>query len=139
MRKARLYDGVDDAGTPYFAPDRRRIADAAERERIAGYLRGGGAVMATLGLSADVVEPARGKVVPMSYLTDGTWIWSAALGYYARTHGIAPEAEFVEHMRGNDFVAPAVDATVRRSALDELRASWAALRDGDKTVRGSER
>jgi hypothetical protein len=126
MRKARLYDGVDDTGTPHFAAERARITDAQDRERIAAYLHGGGVVMATPALIDDVVEPGRGTVVPTSYFTDGTWIWSAALAYYTDMYGIAPDAEFVEHMRRQDFVAPRVDAETCTAAMEELQAGWAA-------------
>jgi hypothetical protein len=125
MRRARLYDGVDESGRPCFAVDRKRITDAAERDRIAGYLQAGAPVMTTPGLLDDVVEPARGRVVPMSYLTDGTWIWSAALHYYTQKYGIAPDAEFVAHMREHDFTPPQVDNATRQAARAQLEASWA--------------
>ena len=130
MRTARLYDGVDESGTPHFAADRARIADTAERDRIVGYLNGGGAVMTTPGVTEDVVEPGRGKVVPLSYLTDGTWIWSAGLAYYTQEYGIAPDAEFIEHMRQQEFVPPQVDADTRLAAMEELEAGWAKYRSG---------
>jgi hypothetical protein len=133
VRKARLYDGVDESGTPCFAAERERITDPADRARIVGYLHGGGAVMVMPGFTEDYVEPQRGRVVPMSYLTDGTWIWSDALRYYTETYGIAPDAEFVEHMRRHDFVAPAVDTDTCLAAMEELQAGWAAHTANNQT------
>jgi hypothetical protein len=121
MRIARLFDGRDAAGEWTLAPDHPRIADPAERARIAGFLRGGKVIRRVPGSAADLVDPANGRVVPMSTLTDGTWIWGAALRYYVEKHGIAPEPDFLAHITAHEYVAPEPEEPAWRAALDHLR------------------
>jgi hypothetical protein len=101
--------------------DGPRIEDETERARIAGFLRGGKVIVRVPGSGVDKVAPANGQVVPMSTLTDGTWIWGAALRYYVEIHGIAPEPEFLTHITEHAYVAPRLDETACRAALDQLR------------------
>jgi len=99
IRIVPLYDGFDQArGGPYFEPDRPRIDDPSERERVADFMRDGAVVLRSTALDVDAVEPTRGTVVPGSFRTDGQWIWSDGLMYYVREHGIAPAAEFYSHV-----------------------------------------
>jgi hypothetical protein len=121
MRIAELFDERDAAGEWTFAPDRPRIADQDERARIARFLLGGEVILRVSGLDLDRIEPANGRVVPLSTLTDGTWIWGAALRYYVETHGIAPEADFLAHIVAHEYVAPKPDEPAWRAALDQLR------------------
>jgi hypothetical protein len=121
MRVAQLFDGRDAAGAWAFAPGRARIDDPAERARVAGFLRGGKVVLRVPGSDVDRVDPAKGPVVPMSTLTDGTWIWGAALRYYVETHGIAPEPAFLAHIVAHEYVAPEPGEAAWRAALNHLR------------------
>ncbi len=121
MRIAKLFDGRNPDGDWMFAPDHPRIADQEERARIAAFLRGGKVIFAVRGSDLDRVEPDNGHVVPMSTLTDGTWIWGAALRYYVEKHGIAPQPEFLAHMAAHGYVAPEPDKQACRAALDQLR------------------
>jgi hypothetical protein len=121
MRIARLYDERDASGEWMFAPDHPRVPDPAERARIARFLCGGKVILRVTGSAMDRLEPANGPVVPMSTLTDGTWIWGAALQYYVETHGIAPEADFLAHIVAHEYVAPKPDEPAWRAALDQLR------------------
>jgi hypothetical protein len=121
MRVAQLFDGRGADGGWTFAPDHPRIADAHERARIGRFLRGGKVIVRVPGSDVDRLEPANGKVVPMSTLTDGTWIWGAALRYYVETHGIAPEPDFLAHIAAHEYVAPKPDEESWRAALDHLR------------------
>lgn len=121
MRIAKLFDGRDAGGDWMFAPDHPRITDQEERARIAAFLRGGKVILAVRGSDLDRVEPDNGRVVPMSTLTDGTWIWGAALRYYVEKHGIAPQPEFLAHMAAHGYVAPQPDKETCHAALDQLR------------------
>jgi hypothetical protein len=116
MQVAKVYDGVRETG-PYFDVDRRRIADPAERERIVGFLRSGALVMRTTGRDTDRIEPERGRVVPLSFRTDGHWVWSDALGYYLDAHGVAPEPEFLQHIAAAGYRAEDPDEEARRQAV----------------------
>jgi hypothetical protein len=119
MRLARIYDGVQ--GGPHFADSHRRIEDPAERELIAGFLRGGRAISRTSGRDTDRVVPDRGEVVPLSFRTDGHWVWSEALGYYLEIYGMAPEPEFVRHIAGCGYQAAEPDAAALRAAAAAVR------------------
>lgn len=121
MRIARLFDGRDAAGEWTFAPDHPRVADAAERARIVRFLRGGKLIFHVPGSDLDRIEPANGRVVPMSTRTDGLWIWGDALRYYVETHGITPEPDFLAHIVAHEYVAPEPDEPAWRAALDQLR------------------
>jgi hypothetical protein len=123
MQIARLFDGIDPSGEPFFAPDRPRIADPALRARIADFLGSGKVIRRSGGFDTDRIEPSRGRVVPTSSHTDGTWIWNEALRYYVLTHGIAPEDEFLAHIIGRGYQAAMPDEPAWREALAVLRAS----------------
>lgn len=100
---APLYDGFDPASGPYFDSSRPRIADPAERDRLLGFLGDGTLALRSTRFDPDVVEPARGQVVPGSFRTDGQWLWSEAVEYYVREHAIAPAAGFYEHIVSREF------------------------------------
>jgi hypothetical protein len=121
MRIARLFDGQDANGEWAFAPDHPRIDGQDERARIAGFLRGGTVILRVPGSDVDRVEPANGRIVPMSTFTDGTWIWGDALRYYVETHGVAPEQDFLAHIVAHEYVAPTPDEPTCRAAFDQLR------------------
>ena len=122
MRFARLFDGRDEADNPVFAPDRPRIGDPAERDRVAAFLRAGKVIRRTTGRTTDRLDPARGKQVPMSTHTDGTWIWNAGVRYYLETYGIAPEPEFLAHIAASGYEAVTPEEPAWREALEALRA-----------------
>jgi hypothetical protein len=104
VRLAHLFDGRDDDGRFRIDPDRPRIDDPDERERLGRFLAGGFVVVRIPGLHEDVLDPGRPRRAPMSTHTDGTWIWSAAVRYFLLTHGIAPEPAFLEHIRASGYV-----------------------------------
>lgn len=116
---ARVFDGVDPVTGPWFAPD-HPVLDGAERERVGRYLDAGRPVLMTTQRMADVVEPARGAVVPMSYRTDGLWVWTDTVAYYLRTHGLAPDPELLTHLRGREFRSPVVDDVAEHRTLAAL-------------------
>lgn len=119
---AALFDGADPVTGPYFSPDRERIADPAERDRVADFLRDGTVVLRAMALDRDAAEPARGYVVPAGFRTDGIWIWNDALGYYVRTHGIAPPEDFYRHVVACGYRCPRPGAeAVRRAERTLLR------------------
>ena len=77
-----------------------------ERDRVLSYLEAGAAVMAATHRTPDVVDPARGAVVPTGYRTDGRWVWTDAAVYHLRAHGVAPEAALLADIRSAGY-APA--------------------------------
>lgn len=124
MPVARVFDGLE-PGTdePYFAPDHPIVHDAARRERLATYLRAGRPILTTTAQEVDRVDRSRGEVVPLSFRTDGAWIWTDTVTYYLEVHGLAPDPELGAHIAASGYTCPAVDDATARRALDELYGS----------------
>ncbi|GIM83518.1 hypothetical protein Sar04_12670 [Salinispora arenicola] len=114
-----VFDGVDAAAGPWFAPD-HPLLDGVEQERVAAFLDSGWAVLTTTRRENDVVEPNRGVVVPMSYRTDGVWVWTDTVTYYLRAHGLAPAAALLDHIRCIDYRTPEVDEVAEHRVLAAL-------------------
>jgi hypothetical protein len=74
------------------------IEDLAEIERLGDYLRGGYLALTTATTMTDVLDPESGAVVPASFRTDGTWIWTDSVVYYLDRYGLAPDARLTEHI-----------------------------------------
>lgn len=100
------------------------IADDEERQRVAAYLRAGAPILTTTALQPDLIDPARGRVVGASFRTDGIWVWSDALTYYAGAYGLAPEDEFYAHIRASHYACPAPSDAEQDDALNVLYASF---------------
>ncbi|GAB2750477.1 hypothetical protein GCM10027174_26440 [Salinifilum aidingensis] len=111
LRTAEVFDGT---GRPITA---HPAVPPAEREPLLNYLDSAPAVVPARDTDADRLAPERGPVVPLSFHTDGTWVWPAAAPYYLREHDVAPEPELVEHARRNGFRPPEVDPTAREEAV----------------------
>jgi hypothetical protein len=106
LRLARVFDGESPTGTPMFSPARLRIPELTRRQRLATYLAQGRLVVRATGHVADPLDPSRGPVVPLSYRTDGTWIWQEALAYYVLNRGAAPELELLCHIEERGYRLP---------------------------------
>ncbi|MEO3830194.1 SseB family protein [Actinomadura sp. B10D3] len=118
FRFARLVDGIDEDGQGILAPERSRIDDPQERQRILGYLRGGAPVMLIPGFATDLFDPSKQQVVPMSTRTDGRWVWSDGAEYYLETYGIAPEPDLYLTIREAGYACPGVPDPVVLKAGD---------------------
>ena len=116
-RIARVFDRVDPRRGPVFDTGHTRLDDPA----ILSYLDAGTVVLATTEQAGDVVDSARGNVVPMTYRTDGAWIWTDTVSYYLREHSLAPDADLVAHIRAAG-APPAVSAVAIHRALATLFA-----------------
>ncbi|MCX4745827.1 hypothetical protein OG455_09870 [Kitasatospora sp. NBC_01287] len=99
FRLAAVFDKVDPVTGPAFERDHPRLADGPERAVVADYLRSGPHVLMTPMLMDDVLDPERRGVVPMSYRTDGEWIWTDTIAYYLDEYGLAPESGLLAHIR----------------------------------------
>ena len=107
LRRARIFDHTGpDGGRPAVS---RPPVPPDETDRVIEYLRRGPVVMAARSYAPDRLDPARGDAVPLTFHTDGTWVWSGAVAYYLDEHGVPPEADLVAHIRANGFEVPAVD------------------------------
>ncbi|WP_194926964.1 hypothetical protein, partial [Catenulispora pinisilvae] len=114
MRLAPVYDEAPD-GTPTLAANRPRLADP-ERAAVADSLAAGTLVLSTTARLDDLLRPEHRGRVPMSFRTDGVWVWSDAIGYYLREHGVAPVAEFLDHLRSGRTPDPDAVAVFRATA-----------------------
>jgi hypothetical protein len=65
---------------------------------------------------SDTDEP----VLPLTYRTDGTWVWQEALAYYVISRGVAPELEFLCHIEANGYQLPT-------TVDDDVASAGAAL------------
>jgi hypothetical protein len=124
LRRARLFDGSGPDG-PYFSPDHPTVADPELIQRMLAFLNGGSVVSRASGLVVDVVDPERGKAVPIAAVTDGQWIWTAAHVYYVRNHKLRLENDFMEHMAAMNYEAREASKAERSAALALLHPSRA--------------
>jgi hypothetical protein len=120
LQVAPIFDDVDPESGPVFSPDHPRL-DADEARRVAEYLSGGEAVLVTTARMDDVVDASRRYCVPMDFRTDGSWVWTEALAYYAREHQLEPDPLLLAQVRANDYTAPAVDGVGVHRALALLQ------------------
>jgi hypothetical protein len=118
-----LFDGIDEAGEPYFDPGHPRLTDE-ERALVVRFLDSGTVVGRTSGRDVDRVDRSRGNVVPLTDRTDGTWLWTGGVRYYAHEYGIAPEPEFLRHMAACEWVAVPADEQGKQEAVAYLRSRF---------------
>ncbi|HEY3502779.1 MAG TPA: hypothetical protein VGN37_08380 [Actinocatenispora sp.] len=116
FRIAEVFDATAMDGSAVMGPSHERIADIAERERLLAYLRGAPIAIFVPSRDADRYERERGRVVPMSFRTDGTWVWSDALAYYLEQYAFAPEPALRRHIADRDYQVPEVPADVLLAA-----------------------
>ncbi len=95
---ARVFDFAKPDTGPGFLPGHRVVTDLAERDRMLAYLASGTPVLYTTARTQDIIDPAAGQVVPSSFRTDGTWIWTDTVAYYLEQHGLAPDEELAAHI-----------------------------------------
>lgn len=111
-RLARVFDGVDEAGNPFFRSDHDHV-EPSLRQRLLDYLSAGPVVLGTDALMQDVLDSARPPGVGLNFRTDGTWIWNDAVRYYLERHQLAPDPELVAHVSAT----PAIPARLSRFEL----------------------
>lgn len=117
---ARVFDTVDPHTGPGFAPDHPQLTDEREREKILRYLDSGTVLLATTTILTDALDPTRGAVVPMSFRTDGAWIWTDTIAYYLREHQLAPEPGLLRHIQESGGLPPNLDAVTMHRAMQVL-------------------
>ncbi|CAM03145.1 hypothetical protein A8924_4262 [Saccharopolyspora erythraea NRRL 2338] len=111
LRTAEVFDGN---GRPITE---RPSVGPEDHEQVLAYLERAPIVLAARSYDADKLDPERGPAVPLTFHTDGRWIWPGAAGYYLRAHGVAPEPDLLAHIRGAGFRLPEVDERTRELAV----------------------
>ncbi len=119
VRIASLIDGFVGVG-PGGWQDAEPVEDDAERDRLLAYLEAGTPVLITTARLHDVIDRERGRVVPMSFRTDGVWIWNDISVYYLRTYGFRPDDGLVAHIAANGYTIPQVDGVAEFRAISVL-------------------
>lgn len=117
---AIVFDSRDESGMAVMGPGHERMPPGDDRDRLVEYLRSAPAALATMSRDIDRVDARQGKVVPMSFRTDGVWLWSDELTYYLELYGYTPEPAFREHIASNGFQVPEVPQPVLIAASRAL-------------------
>ncbi|MFI0350659.1 hypothetical protein [Actinomadura sp. 9N407] len=120
MRMARPFDSTEPDGRPVV---QRPEVPAGDRDAMVRYLEQAPIVLAARSYEGDMLDPERARNVPLTYHTDGTWIWPGAVGYYLRAHGVPPEPELADHIRAGEFRVPEVADDVRSAAVAAITGS----------------
>ncbi|WP_263247921.1 hypothetical protein [Saccharopolyspora rosea] len=111
LRTAEVFDG---SGRPITE---RPAVRPEERDQVVEYLERAPIVLAARSYDADRLDPEGAAAVPMTFHTDGTWIWPGAVGYYLRWHDVAPQPDLVAHIRERGFRVPEIDEATRDRAV----------------------
>ncbi len=117
---AGVFDSVDAQAGPRFDPDHKRL-DEEEAAKVAAYLYGGEPLLVTTASMDDILDATQAGRVPMSFRTDGTWIWCDAAAYYVAKHRLEPDGGLLAHIRAGGYVAPFVDGVAVQRALAVLQ------------------
>ncbi len=99
VRMARVFDAVDPRTGPVFVEGHPLIEDLDELTRLLSYLGGGLPVLTTTATMEDILDPERPEVVPLTFRTDGHWVWTDTIGYYLERYGLAPEPDLLAYLR----------------------------------------
>jgi hypothetical protein len=71
-------------------------------------------------LAPDILDPARGAVVPLNVRTDGSWIWTDMVTYYLNVYGMAPDPQLLSDLETTGYTMPAVDSVAMHRAMVAL-------------------
>ncbi|GIE81815.1 hypothetical protein Aph02nite_77650 [Actinoplanes philippinensis] len=119
---ARVFDSWDPVGGGRFETDHPLLDAGDERARVLDYLRRGRVLTATTVTEPDVFDPGAGGVIPMSFRTDGTWIWTDAVIHYLNAYALSPDAELLAHIRERDHVFTEPSPVAEHRAMVALTA-----------------
>ncbi|WP_436535624.1 hypothetical protein [Actinoplanes sp. HUAS TT8] len=122
LRTARLFDNYTPQDGPSFADDHTVLSEQ-ERDRVLEYLGDGVPLVISPSYTGDILDSARAAAVPVSFHTDGRWIWSGATVYYLAEHQLAPDPELLADIRAADYQPPEVDTVSMHRALARLYAN----------------
>jgi hypothetical protein len=120
IQLAPIFDDVGVGAGPLFRPG-HPILDDDESAKVVRYLLDGEPLLVTEELMDDVLDSEQAGCVPMSFRTDGRWIWNEASAYYAQRYGLQPHAGLVAHVRSNGYLPPPVDGVTVHRALRVLQ------------------
>jgi hypothetical protein len=117
----RVFDGADPTTGPFFRADHPRM-DGADRDRLLDYLRAGEMVLSSFGFLDDLLDPEAIGAVPVSFRSDGLWVWTDTVSYYLDRHHLAPDPELIAHVLGAQGPPPRLSWLERHRAMRALAA-----------------
>ncbi|QWF79501.1 TNT domain-containing protein [Amycolatopsis sp. CA-230715] len=121
FRIARIFDGQGAGGRPVI---NRPELEVDEQDRVLDYLDHAPVVVSERGYDVDLLAASPAPAVPVAFHTDGVWIWPAAVNFYLHEYGVAPEPDFVQHIRSAGFALPEVgEQTVQAAAAHLTRGA----------------
>ena len=98
-----------------------------EAARVGDYLEAGATVMHTTARGVDILNNDE-KVVPLTIRTDGEYVWTGPVTYYVQTYAVAPDADFLAHVRARDYQMGEVSAAeVEAAAALGLAVAFKAV------------
>ncbi|MGW4351647.1 hypothetical protein ACWELJ_06095 [Nocardia sp. NPDC004582] len=112
-RLARVYDGRDDSGRPIAV---REPLPADLSDRILAYLNSAPIVLAARSFEVDEFAPSD-RDVPLTFRTDGVWIWAGAVSHYLRKHALPPDPELVSHIISREYRLSEVTSEAKDQAV----------------------
>jgi hypothetical protein len=124
FRQAKLFDGLGEDGVRPVV--NRAKVDPEEAPRILAYLNAGAIVLFARSFIKDAFFPDNPPAVPLTYVTDGVWIWAGATRYYLEHYGLPPEPDLLAHIRANGYTVPEVSQEVKTAARDAVLTEGAA-------------
>ncbi|MEV8437076.1 TNT domain-containing protein [Actinosynnema sp. NPDC051121] len=107
---APLFDGPD-----AVVRDRPAV-HPQELDDVLAYLENAPVVLAARSYGPDALKPDATPSVPLSFHTDGTWVWPGGVAYYLRNHHVPPVPQLVQHIRDNGYEVPPVAPEAEQSA-----------------------
>jgi hypothetical protein len=136
IQLARVFDSVDPELGPRFDPEHPRIEDAETVDQLLDYLDGALPVLTTSAVMADIIDPDHPEIVPLSFRTDGTWIWTDTVSYYLDRYCLAPDPDLLAHIRATGpKLSPLTDVGLHRvlsflQRPDDLEPVWIVQQTG---------
>ncbi|MEC3913317.1 hypothetical protein [Nocardia sp. CDC160] len=117
-RMAKVYDGKDAEGRPVVG---RAVLEGNLRTAVLAYLESAPVVLAARSFEEDEFAPGD-RDVPLTFRTDGVWVWAGAVAHYLHKHGLPPEEELVRHITARGFRVGEVSEAAQRAAVQVITA-----------------
>ena len=106
----------DDAGKHSEPSPDRPAVHPQELDEVLAYLENAPVALAARGYGEDAFKPDDPPAVPLTFHTDGAWVWPGGVAYYLRAHRIPPVPQLVQHIRDNGYRLPEVDGESQKLA-----------------------
>lgn len=112
-------------------PHPRELVDphwpAAERRRVAAYLRAGTSLGAYCGYSwCRFPDGPPDEAMGSADITDGVWVWPEGLPVYVERYAVRLPGDFLAHAAAHDYLPPIVDKRAFETApySDDAWVAW---------------